>query len=156
MSKDTIDWNALESALNPKKEAYRVYDAVNGPFRKVAFDMYKDVTDGSLWEMREVDGKKLLFALYDEDGVEKTATASVKSDWSAHPDSSEENVTLIYRNTPIYRFAASEYGFIGDAHKFASYVVNKANKDKDFIAGVLKQVSPARRQHILSVLEGGE
>lgn len=147
------DWDALQSALQPRVASGRDYNAISGAFSKVAFDVYRDNADGSLWELREVDGKKVLFALY-EDDTEHVKTASVATKWTAYPDSQEQNVTLLHGSTPIFRFAADQYGFVGEAGRFASYVATRAARDPEFVNGLLNQLTPMRREAALRTIKG--
>lgn len=151
MAKAEIDWGALANSLAPKA-AKETYEVTSGQFSKIAFDVYRKNNDNSLWELREVDGKKLLFALYDDESDEQVKTAS--SRWSAFQDSAEQNVTLVCDNVPIFRFAAQDYNFHGEAARFASYIANKASTDKEFVDSLLEQMTPARRASAIEVIRG--
>jgi hypothetical protein len=149
--KSDIDWKSLDLALNPPTNRTIDFASASSQFTKVAFDVYKKTGEEGLWELRDgTDGRKVLVALYEESGAETIKTASLNK-WSAHADSSRKFVTLAFRDSPICKFAASEYGFDeSNAEHFASFVVEKA-RDSAFVDELIDTLTPARRAHLLDL-----
>jgi hypothetical protein len=110
-------------------------------FTKIAFDVFQFNTSPvqSLWILEEGDdGKQYLVARYDET-QENSESMKVESNWAALADSKCENVTLIYKDVPIKRFASTEYGFTKeDIHLFQKILVNKLSSDKSFVEKLIK------------------
>jgi len=150
--KSDIDWKSLESALNPPVDRSLDFNSVRDQFTKLAFDVYKRTGEEGLWELREAeDGRKVLVALYDEEGSEVVKTASA-SDWSAHADSSKKFVTLAFRGSPVYKFAAADHGFAeSEAANFANFVATRA-RDPHFFNQIVSSLTPARRAHLLNLV----
>lgn len=154
--KSEINWQELQAALNPPRNQGLDWSAVGDQFSKVAFDVYKRTGEDGLWELREVDGHKFLFALYNEEKADSTVkTAGLTGDWAAYPDRAGENVTLLFKGTPVYRFGANDYEFAGEAGKFASWIAGHAGSDVGFVQKLASMMSPAKRAAFSELLAGG-
>ena len=149
--KSDIDWKTLDLTLNPPTDRTIDFASASSQFSKVAFDVYKKIGEEGLWELREGDGgRKILVALYEEASSDNVKTASANK-WSAHADSSNKFVTLAFRDSPICKFAASEYGFDeSNAAQFANFVAEKA-RDSAFVDKLIDTLTPARRAHLLDL-----
>lgn len=159
-----MDWFEFEATLLGERPVVLDFQKVAHAFNKVAFDVYREKEgDTKLWELREGDdGKKYLYALYDEapagtlksesnDVADEELPAKKASVWHAAGDSTAENVTLFYKNHPIHRFASTTYGFNkSDIDNFIRYV-SAAAAEPAFIDG-LKTLMPAEKQVYVSSL----
>jgi hypothetical protein len=147
----SFNWSVVDKAVNKKRVVYE-FDEVKHLFKKVAFDVYKPVTGSDqLWELRDGDdGKKYLFALYEE-GQDIVAEASAK-EWYATPDSQGLNITLSYKQIPVARFASAECGFTPEeAGEFAAFIEKKAT-NKDFVREMLKHLPEAKRIALIRLM----
>ncbi|MFA5048449.1 MAG: hypothetical protein WC516_05510 [Patescibacteria group bacterium] len=116
---------------------------------RVAFDLFrfKDRNPEDLWQVQSSDDGEFLvrtYALPDEQ-EEKVATA-----WSVELDKKEENLTIAYRNIPILRLAAKNFGLTEseDIRIFQRTVYNKITTDNEFVDKLIKTLS-AEKQMIL-------
>ena len=81
---------------------------------------------------------------------ELTENIEVRSNWLALADRKAENVTLMYKNAPIQRFASSEYGFTqSDINIFQQTLVEKLSKDKSFVDKLLKSQPEEKRKSLI-------
>ena len=138
---ETLDWTKLAGDVIP--DSGRIpYKPNKHLFRKVAFDVFQLNSSPieSLWILEDGDdGNQYLVAQYDET---ESNTLEAKSSWEALVDRKGENVTLLYKETPIQRFASSDYGFTADdVHIFQKSLVDLLNSDPDFVTKVLKTQS---------------
>jgi hypothetical protein len=146
---ETLDWTKLVGDVVP--DSGRIaYEPNKHLFRKVAFDVFQLNSSPveSLWILEENEnGEQYLVAQY-EDG--QTDTLEVKSHWEALADRKGENVTLMYKDTPIQRFASSDYGFApDDVHIFQQSLVELLNSNPEFVIKVLKN-QPKEKLGILA------
>lgn len=149
----SIDWASIEQTLNSERTCYD-YEKYKNHFRKVAFDVYKTDASEQLWELRTADdGRQYLYALYSEP---EDIVASSKTEFQASADHKGENVTLAYKQVPIFRFASSEYKFTPEqASAFAEFVSDKA-KDRKWIDALMSEAMSEERRKVVSKLLSGE
>lgn len=151
-----FDWTTLNGVVNPSKSAL-VYEDVKGSFRKVAFDVYKQIGSEKLWELREENGQKFLVALYDGGDADLIVKSedSEKKDWVATADLDKKNITLSFRSTPIAKFASSDYSFKEqEADAFAKFIEQKAS-DESFINALVNSMPDKKREVVVKLLQEG-
>jgi len=148
---ENIDLTTVAAAIN-KDNKRLLYSAHKHRFTKIGFDVFKlnNSPVESYWTLEQAeDGKEYLVANY-----EKSAETSEQHDnsWKALSDKTSSNITLIYRDIPIKRFASSEYRFTeDDIDIFKSALVEKLSKDKEFV-GKLIDLLPEEKKSALSGL----
>src|SRR5271169_1071656 len=129
---ETLNWAHLADVVKPQSGKI-LYESNKHLFTKMAFDVFQLNTSSvdSLWVLENgEDGKQYLVARY-EDTTETPLEA--KSCWAAFSDKEHKNVTLLYKDTPIQRFASSEFGFDDDdIYIFQKTLIHKINSDKSF------------------------
>lgn len=146
---DTLDWTKLASDITPNTRRIP-FEPNKHLFKKVAFDVFQ--LNGSpvesLWLLEEDEnGEQFLVAQYDD---QEAKGLEVKSHWAALADKDYKNVTLLYKDTPIQRFASSQYGFDeSDAHIFQHTLIEKLSSDKEFLAKFLESQPEERRNELL-------
>ena len=146
---DTLDWAKLASVVEPRRD--RVYYESNKHlFTKVAFDVFQLNSSRveSLWVLEKgEDGKEFLVAMYGEEAATKQLES--KSNWEAVSDKDCKNITLLYKETPLQRFASTDYGFsAADAHIFQRTLISKLSTDKAFREKFLNS-QPAEKQEMI-------
>lgn len=148
---ETLDWQKLAGTVVPDNTRLP-YEPNKHLFRKVAFDVFqfKGGPVDSLWILEEAeDGTPYLVAQYDEE--ENQDGLEAKGSWQAISNQSGDSVTLFYNNTPITRFASSDYGFSkDDVHLFQDALLEKMSSDKEFKDKFLKSLSEERRNALVS------
>ena len=151
-----LDWTALGHDGNPRQDRL-AFNENKHLFRKVAWDAYKPLSGSDiLWELREEDGNKFLYAVY-ESGPELVATASVQASstssvWDAISDHEGKNITLSFMNVPIKRFSASEYNFApAEAAEFGLFLKAKASEET-FISELLETLPEAKKLAVAKLL----
>jgi len=146
---ETLDWTKLAGDVTPDTSIIP-YEPHKHWFRKVAFDVFQLNSSPveSLWILEESDdGQQFLVARYDESEPE---TLEVKSHWEALVDRQGENVTLMYKDSPIQRFASKEYGFTkDDAPAFQEVLIEKLSSDQEFVKKLIKSQPEAKRKLLL-------
>ena len=149
-----LDWDVLNNEVSPQKDRLR-FAEVQHLFKKVAWDAYKPLSGSeTLWELREENGEKYLYAIYG-DADELVSTASM-SKWSAICDKEGRNITLSYNNTPIKRFSAAEYSFTpAESEEFATFLQNKT-ADSNFVSELLATLPDSKRVAVAALLTTGE
>ena len=147
---ETLEWAKLAETITPETGKV-LYEPNKCFFTKMAFDVFQLNTSPveSLWILEDgEDGKQYLVARYDEDG---TQSLEVKGNWAALADRECKNITLLYKNTPIHRFASEEFGFIkDDIHIFQKILIQKLNSDKSFIIKLIKSQSQGKQELLLN------
>jgi len=154
MSTD-LDWNFLKTA-SPREDCHRFED-VKHLFRKVAWDVYKPLSGSEvLWELREENGEKFLFSLYDDESDITIQSKEAPSPWSAISDHAGENVTLSWNNIPVHRFAHNEFKFSSsEANEFAGFLQKQAS-DERFVNDMLAQMPEAKREAVNKLINQRE
>lgn len=142
---ESLDWTKLAGDIT--QDTKRIpYGPNKHLFHKVAFDVFQLNSSPieSLWTLEDDDdGTQYLVAQYSDD--EKSHSIEVTSSWEALSDKSGKNVTLLYKDTPIQRFASADYGFDGDdVHLFQQSLVKLLNSNPNFVAKVLRGQSKER------------
>ena len=146
---DSLEWAVLAESFS--KNAKKInYETNKHLFTKVAFDVFQlNVSpQESLWVLEnDENGQPYLVAMYDnQPTIEASAT-----NWSALPDKEAQNVTLFYKNQPIQKFAAVDYGFNkDDVHVFQRTLISKLTDDKSFCIKLLSAQSDSKKQNILN------
>lgn len=142
---ETIDLTEVAQVVEPDKRklSFRQHGHL---FTKVGFDVFQPSNSPfeSYWILEKgEDGEEYLVANYGDSDVESlTATSS----WEAFSDKEAKNVTLMYKGIPIKRLASSDYGFGSeDVHIFKSALVNKLEKDEEFVLKLMKEISEEKR-----------
>lgn len=148
---DTLDWNMLADRY-AAKQVKVPYEPNKQFFTKVAFDVFQLNTSPveSLWTLEEgEDGKQYLVAVYNDETQEKPLEA--KSEWHALADKEAKNVTLLYKNTPIQRFASKDFGFNSeDVYVFQKTLINKLSSDRDFLKKFLDSQPEEKKNQLLA------
>ena len=143
-----IDWNQVDTVINPKIKVLP-FEQSKHLFTKVAFDVFSLNTSPleSLWTLEQgEDGKQYLVAMYDESIIQ-----SASDDWNALIDKEAKNITLLYKNTPIQRFASTQYNFSPeDAPIFRNTLLNKLSEDKEFRNKFLQSIEENKRKELIS------
>lgn len=147
---ETLDWTKLASDVTSDTSKVP-YEPNKHLFTKVAFDVFQLNSSpvDSLWILEDgEDGQQYLAAQYGDEHAEETL--EVKSHWKALTDRDSKNVTLMYKDAPIQRFASSEYGFSkDDIHLFQKTLIEKLSSDKAFVEKLLKSQPEDRREMLL-------
>jgi hypothetical protein len=147
---DTLDWTKLASEVVADNSKIP-YEPNKHLFTKVAFDVFQLNTapTQSLWILEDgEDGKQYLAAQYDDEQGQEVL--EVKSHWKALADKEGRNITLMYKDAPIQRFASSEYSFgKDDIHIFQKTLIEKLSSDKAFVEKLLKSQPEYRRDALL-------
>jgi hypothetical protein len=115
--------------------------------KKIAFDVFKVDNDpyNGLWTTKDVDGEPYLVRMSSPD-----YEYSSSGDWTAASDYDRENITLSYKEAPIMRFSADEYGFTrDDIITFKSAVLDRTSTDEEFIKSILLEQTDAKRSALL-------
>lgn len=139
---ETLDWGKLTNDLSEDKQKIP-YEENKHRFRKVAFDVFQlnSSPSESLWSLEDdEDGKQYLVALYQSD--ENKDNIDVKSEWKALADKEAQNITLTYKDMPIQRFAAKDYGFDKeDVHVFQKSLLDLLNSNPEHVSKMLRAQS---------------
>ncbi len=152
-----MDWSLLNEVVNPRTDRCS-FETNKHLFKKVAFDVYRPKSGNTeqLWELRTSDdGESYLYALYgDQDNIVSESSVEQK-DFTAASDAEGKNVTLAYKNVPIYRFASEQYQFeSSDASNFAEFIESKA-QDMKWIQELMNQaMSEERRAAVKKLIQG--
>jgi len=145
---DTLNWNLLSDIVDNKGRV--PYNQNQHLFTKIAFDVFQLNSSPieSLWIMQEDDnGESYLAAMYDE----KEQQIEAKSGWSALADKEAQNITLLYKDIPIHRFASKDYKFNSeDANIFQNILISKISSDKEFLKKFLNSQPKEKQKQILS------
>lgn len=147
---ETLDWAQLAGTVEPRRDRVS-YEENKHMFTKVAFDVFQLNSSPveSLWVLeKNEDGAEYLVAMYGEDDAAEQL--EVKSHWEAVSDKDGKNVTLLYKETPLQRFASTDYGFDqSDVHIFQRTLISKLASDKEFRDKFLNSQPEEKREMIL-------
>jgi hypothetical protein len=119
----------------------------SGQIKCFAFDVYKVDNDPyqDLWVLEDVGGVPHLVR-----ASSPKTDSTVIGDWSAVSDYNKENITLIYKSTPIARFSSDVYGFSSeDIFTFKSALLDRVGADSEFVKEVLSE-QPANKREALA------
>jgi len=149
MSKNLIDYNALDQVIN--KKSYRLKD-VKDRLEKVAFDIvrFKDEDKGAdLWQIQSSDDGDYIVSLYEE-SKETIKTAASHSPWEV--TSSGNYLYFHYKGDPITKVACADKGLSNDdARLMAPHLGKQLSENKKLVSLLLGQVgSDEARQEILN------
>jgi hypothetical protein len=146
---ETLDWTKLSKEMLENKGKVQ-YEPNKGLFTKLAFDVFQLNTTHveSLWTLESGDdGKQYLVAMYSDDDT--AGSIEAKGSWAALADADNKNITVFYKDTPIQRFASSDYNFDqNDAYIFQKTLAEKLNSDKSFVDKFVKS-QPQEKQDLL-------
>lgn len=150
---ESLDWNKLHNDTGRHLDSQRIsYDKNKHLFRKIAFDVFQLNTTSveSLWKLEaEADGSEYLVAIYGDNS--QPSPIQITANWKAYSDSKSENVTLMYRDVFVSKFASSEYGFTNDdVHLFKDTLVNKLASDPGFVRAMFDKIGKAKRAELVS------
>ena len=142
----SINYDKLFEKIIKKAKVRIPFKENEHNFTKIAFDVYQlnNSPVESLWVLEsDADDGEILVAMYDDqDYSELLKEASV---WKTYGDSKRENITLSYKNMPICKFSAKEYGFDSStAHIFQRSLLKKL-ANKEFVYKLLK-AQPKNKQ----------
>jgi hypothetical protein len=147
MSKNFIDYNALDNVVN--KKTYRLSE-VKDQLEKVAFDVvrFKDSDKGAdLWQIQSSDDGDYIVSLYEE-SEETVKTASQKI-WEVV--NSGSSLHFFYKGDPIAKLASSSLGFsTDDAKSVSKHLGKKLAENKKLVNLLLGQVEETAKQRILN------
>ena len=139
------EWSDLFDKVYPKKIEFENNKHL---FTKLAFDVFRLNSSPveSLWELQECeDGKQYLVATYSEEGPKE-----IVGDWNALTNKEASIVVLYYKDFPLHKFAATDFGFNkSDAHVFKQMIVNLANSDQAFVKKII-DLQPEDKKEVLS------
>lgn len=145
---ETLDWTKLAADIVPDKTRIP-YEPNKHLFKKVAFDVFQlsGSPVESLWTLEDGEDGPYLVAQYSD--VEEAPLES-KGHWAALSDKDGENITLMYKDTPIRRLASTEFGFTKeDVHIFQDAVVGKLAEDET-VVGELMSSLPQSKAELLT------
>jgi hypothetical protein len=136
--------NSKKQELIPDKIKFLKEDLDAGNIKKVAFDVYKVDNDPyeNLWTLESLaDGPYLVRTEIQENLLE------ARGEWQALSDLKKENVTLYYKNVPIHRFSAAEFGFSkDDIFAFKKALLEQAQSDAGFLKNILDTQPVAKKE----------
>lgn len=145
---ETLDWKRLATDITPETGKV-LYGPNKNLFTKVAFDVFRlnNAPIDSLWTLEDGDdGEQYLVARYEDEESKLEA----KGSWMALSDSDKKNITLLYKDSPIKRFASTEYQFTPeDIHIFQRTLIEKLSSDKEFINKLLKSQPEDKRKLLI-------
>lgn len=145
---ETLDWTKLAGDVTPNTSKIP-YEPNKHLFKKVAFDVFQlnSSPTESLWLLEEgEDGQQYLVAQY---GDEEGESLESRGHWEALADKQGKNITLMYKDSPIQRFASSDYGFNEeDVHIFQETLLNKLSSDKEFVKRLI-DAQPENKKELL-------
>lgn len=145
MPKFSIDYSSLAKLT---KKAYRLSD-VKDQLETVAFDIvrFKDGDKGAeLWQVQSADDGDYIVALYDEEEVEKTASANP---WGVLVTKNGSDLQISYKGDPLVRLASSKLGIpSSELHKAEEYLPEKLATNKKLVKALLSELSEAARQEV--------
>lgn len=150
MSKFSVDFDHLESALAPKK-TYKLSE-VKSRLRKVAFDVVRFV-DGNdefkgLWQVRKDDSGEYIVAMYEEEGA---APVKTSSDWSVVADQDQKNVTFFYKNKPLLKKATASFGVASeDVSEVISSLPERLQQNKKLASALISELDSEERKDLLN------
>ena len=149
-----LDWNQITIKETPKNQLK--FSESGHLFRKVAWDTYKPLSGSDiLWQLQDVDGEQCLVALYEDEDI--VVESNKDTEWLAQSDHAGENVTLSWKNIPIYRFAGKEYGFNpSESGLFARTVESQASQNKSFVEGMLERLPEQKRNSVKKLINHRE
>ena len=110
---------------------------------RVAFDLFhlKDGNPEDLWQVQSSDDGEFLVRTYSLPEDEEKKVASSK--WTVELDKKEENLTVAYRNIPVLKLAAKNYGITTpeETRLFQQMVYKKLAVDNEFENNLVKSLS---------------
>lgn len=145
MKKFQIDFEELKQSVVPdsrvplKGNEHRLV--------RVAFDLYrfKEGNVEELWQVQSSDDGEFLVRTYDlSDEEEKKAEYK----WMVELDKKGENLTIAYRNIPLYKIAVQKYGIktAAEVQTFQRAIYSKLNTDEDFTYGFVNKLSSEKQE----------
>ena len=144
------DYESLEQRVAVRK-VYKLAD-VQDRIERVAFDVVRFRDSGGLdklWVVQEQDGEQVLVAMYEDDDVQKEATASARP-WAVVPDNAG-NVSVFYKSEPIVRLAMTNLGLASeDASVVSRYLPEKLSSDRDLTNALLKELPSPDREALFA------
>lgn len=144
MSKFSVDYSVLDSALN--KKSYKLSE-VKDRIKKVAFDVVR-FSDGdeaaNLWQIQSADDGDYIVAIYDEPPVEKT------SNWDVLLLKTAGEVQISYKGDPIVRLASNKLGVpVSELDKVAEYLPSRLTENKKLVIALLKELPETTKNIVL-------
>lgn len=114
---------------------------------RVAFDLFhlKDGNPEDLWQVQSSDDGEFLVRTYALPEDEEKKVASSK--WEVKLDKKEENLTVAYRNIPLMKLAAKDFGITTpeETKLFQRMIFNKLATDNEFVGKVVQNLSEEKQ-----------
>jgi len=147
MEKFRSDYGKVsKDIVSPKRLSYERNKHL---FRKVAFDVFQ-MDNGQVptyWILEKCDDGEYLVATYEDEKEIKS-----ESSWSALSDKENKHITLSYKNIPIRRFAVAEFNVEPkETHILKEAMVEKLDKDSDFVNKLLNTLPEEKKASIMSL-----
>lgn len=154
MSKFSVDFDHLESALAQNKKTFKLSD-VKDKLRKVAFDVVR-FTDGNdefkgLWQIRKDETGEYIVAMYED---ENSSNVKTSSNWSVIADSNNENVTFFYKNKPLLKKATATFGVAPE--EISNVVANlpeRLQENKKLASALLSELNTDEKKELLNTFQ---
>jgi len=147
MKKFDIDWSSLCSKVIQNNDRIPVRGS-EGMMVRVAFDLFRLKNDDKddLWQVQaDDDGNEFLVRTYSMPEDEELKLA--KSSWNVQ-DGKGGDLTITYRNIPIYKMASQNIESPKDLMNFRSFLLRKFALDRAFVVRFLKSL-PKNKQNLL-------
>lgn len=151
MSKFSVNFDHLESALSQNKKTFKLSD-VKDKLRKVAFDVVR-FTDGNdefkgLWQIRKDETGEYIVAMYED---ENSPAIKTSSNWSVIADSNNENVTFFYKNKPLLKKATATFGVSSeDIQGIVANLPERLQENKKLASALISELSADERKDLLN------
>jgi len=149
MSKFSLDYQQLENTL--LKKAYPL-DEVKERIERVAFDVvrFKDGDESSnLWQIQEADDGSYIVAIYEENPVETTKTASLP--WEVLVSTASKTLHFFYKGEAITKIAFSQLGIPSDEVGLAQrYLPRSLAENKNLVAALLSNLDHHSKAQLLA------
>ena len=122
--------------------------------KRVAFDLFK--VDGDkeyLWQIQaDDDGNEFLVRTYEFPNEEEIM---IKSEWDVIEDNKKENLTIFYKDIPIYRIAALNFGVndSGDINLLKDIIKEKLCNDKIFVKKLLNYIPENKKASLCKMFD---
>jgi len=145
MSKFLVDYSFLD-----KKKSYKLAE-VKDKIEKVAFDIvrFKDGDKAAeLWQVQSADDGEYIVSLYQEDELEKNASAKV---WDVSVIKSAGEIQISYKGDPLVRLASAKIGIPKtELDKVSEYLPNKLSENKKLVKALLNELSISAKKEVLN------
>lgn len=151
----SLDYQFLNSQINGQK-TLKVSGLPPGSLKKVAWDVVKfnDHSIDGLWQIKnDPDNGEYIIALYEDydPGQSLSKMASAESPWEVYADASGQQLSILYRDTPLLRVASSHLGIEpSEAAEVAADLPAQLTSNASLRSALLAEIPPLARQKIMS------